>query len=161
MVGLVRLELTTSSSRTKRATNCAIARYLSAAILTEDGLAGKTWDGYAEAMTPTTQRIYQIVAKIPRGKVATYSDVARMAGIRSPRVVGNALHKNTDGKAVPCHRVVNAQGRVAPAYGFGGPGKQEAILKREGVTFSRVGNEKHPALVDLSRSHWKTSTKST
>lgn len=99
-----------------------------------------------------TQRIYAVVARIPRGRVATYGDVARRAGIRSPRVVGNALHKNTDGKAVPCHRVVNAQGRVAPAFAFGGPKGQEALLRKEGVIFTRPGTATRLALVDLAHS---------
>jgi O-6-methylguanine DNA methyltransferase len=81
-----------------------------------------------------TRRIYEAVKKIPKGKVATYADVAEMAGDRKmARAVGNALHKNPDPSTIPCHRVVNSKGELAGEYAFGGAWKQAQILESEGV----------------------------
>ncbi len=81
-----------------------------------------------------TRRIYEAVKKIPKGKAATYAQVAEMAGDRKmARAVGNALHKNPDPEHIPCHRVVNAKGELAGEYVFGGAWKQGEILKSEGV----------------------------
>lgn len=81
-----------------------------------------------------TKRIYEAVKKIPKGKVATYADVAEMAGNRKmARAVGNALHKNPDPSTIPCHRVVNSKGELAGEYAFGGALKQAQILESEGV----------------------------
>lgn len=81
------------------------------------------------------QRIYQVVSQIPRGKVMSYSDVAKAVGIKSARFVGTALHKNTDPEHVPCHRVVRQDGKLADQYAFGGRNIQEARLRHEGVVF--------------------------
>lgn len=94
-------------------------------------------------------RVYAAVASIPSGKVATYGQVAAMAGCPGgARAVGNAIHTNTDPVAVPCHRVVHADGSLGSNYGMGGPEVQLRRLEAEGVTFreSRCG----PARVDLS-----------
>jgi O-6-methylguanine DNA methyltransferase len=92
-----------------------------------------------------TKRIYEAVKKIPKGKVATYADVAEMAGDRKmARAVGNALHKNPDPSTIPCHRVVNSKGELAGEYAFGGAWKQAQILESEGV---EVANGK----VDLAK----------
>lgn len=81
-----------------------------------------------------TKRIYEAVKKIPKGKVATYADVAEMAGDRKmARAVGNALHKNPNPSTIPCHRVVNSKGELAGEYAFGGAWKQAQILESEGV----------------------------
>ena len=81
-----------------------------------------------------TKRIYEAVKRIPKGHVATYAQVAEMAGDRKmARAVGNALHKNPDPSTIPCHRVVNAKGELAGEYAFGGAWKQAEILKKEGV----------------------------
>lgn len=88
-------------------------------------------------VSPTCELVYDIVRKIPAGKVMSYGDVAKQAGLGSPRVVGNCLHKNPYPHSVPCHRVVNAQGRLAPAFAFGGPDRQRSLLEQEGVTFNR------------------------
>lgn len=81
-----------------------------------------------------TKRIYEAVKKIPKGQVATYADVAEMAGDRKmARAVGNALHKNPDPSTIPCHRVVNSKGELAGEYAFGGARKQAQILENEGV----------------------------
>lgn len=81
-----------------------------------------------------TKRIYEAVKKIPYGRVATYGQVAEMAGDRKmARAVGNALHKNPDPDGIPCFRVVNSKGMLAEAFVFGGINMQEELLKNEGV----------------------------
>lgn len=81
------------------------------------------------------ERVYKIVGKIPRGKVMTYGQIAEILGTRDARRVGQALHANTNGSSVPCHRVVNKDGRLAPGYAFGGPNEQRNRLVAEGVKF--------------------------
>lgn len=94
-------------------------------------------------------QIYQVVRQIPYGKVATYGQIARMAGNpRWARVVGYALHVNPDMNQIPCFRVVNREGRVSPAFAFGGANHQIALLQAEGVTFIEEG------YVDLKRHLW-------
>lgn len=79
-------------------------------------------------------RIYDAVRLIPLGKVATYGQIAAMAGNgNAARVVGNALHVNPSPGEIPCHRVVNARGRLAPGFAFGGSGEQKRLLESEGV----------------------------
>lgn len=88
----------------------------------------------------TFEKIYQVVKCIPKGKVATYGQVAFLAGNpRWARVVGYALHVNPDTSAIPCHRVVNREGRVAPAFAFGGQEVQRKLLEAEGVVFEPDG----------------------
>ena len=80
------------------------------------------------------ERVFEAVKLIPRGKVATYGDIAAVIGVSGgARAVGNALHTNTNGDIVPCHRVVAANGRLAPNYAFGGSGEQARRLTAEGV----------------------------
>lgn len=81
-----------------------------------------------------TKRIYEAVKKIPRGKVATYRQVAALAGNeKMARAVGNALHRNPEPGVIPCHRVVNAKGELADAFAFGGEQVQEKLLQAEGI----------------------------
>jgi len=81
-----------------------------------------------------TKRIYEAVKKIPRGKVATYAQVAAMAGNpKMCRAVGNALHKNPDPDGTPCYRVVNAKGELAGAFAFGGADVQANLLRADGI----------------------------
>lgn len=81
-----------------------------------------------------TKRIYEAVKKIPKGKVATYAQVAAMAGNeKMSRAVGNALHKNPTPGIIPCHRVVDSKGNLAGAFAFGGLDVQAKLLKDEGV----------------------------
>ena len=85
--------------------------------------------------------IYDVVRTIPAGRVATYGQVAALAGNpRWARVVGYALHNNPFPGEIPCHRVVNRQGRTAPGFAFGGPGIQRQMLESEGVTFEDDGS---------------------
>ena len=81
------------------------------------------------------ERVYAVVKKIPPGKVMTYGQIAEMIGTKDARRVGQALHANPDGSKVPCHRVVNRDGRLAPGYAFGGPNEQRNKLLAEGVKF--------------------------
>ena len=79
-----------------------------------------------------TEKVYAVVAKIPRGKVMTYGEVARRAGNpRAARAVGNIMHNNPDTKRVPCHRVVRLDGTPG-GYARGTP-RKIAILRREGA----------------------------
>ena len=81
-----------------------------------------------------TERIYEAVRKIPRGKVATYGQIAQMAGNRKmARAVGNALNRNPDHDLIPCHRIVNAKGELSGAFAFGGAVAQAALLEAEGI----------------------------
>ncbi len=82
------------------------------------------------------ERVYREVRSIPRGKVTTYGKVAKTVGI-GPRQVGQILHKNPDGKATPCHRVVRSDGKLAEGYAFGGEFKQRERLTEEGIVFVR------------------------
>ena len=89
----------------------------------------------------TFNRIYAVVKQIPRGKVATYGQVARLAGNpRWARVVGYALHVNPDPDGIPCYRVVNRDGRPSPAFAFGGFQEQVYLLEKDGVEFNSDGN---------------------
>lgn len=109
------------------------------------------------------ERVYEIVKMVPVGKVTTYGNIALRLSLDSardkrsgpfgsrinisPRTIGWALHANCDPN-VPCHRVVNKDGRLAPGYTFGGPNEQRNRLLAEGVTFL------DKAHVDLSKCLW-------
>ncbi|HJV64209.1 MAG TPA: MGMT family protein [Geomonas sp.] len=105
------------------------------------------------ALKPSTYRdIYAVVARIPRGRVATYGQIARLAGLpRSARFVGYALSALTD-KSIPWHRVVNAQGEISlRSDGDEGGELQRLRLEGEGVLFDRHGR------IDLKRYLWDPS----
>ena len=85
------------------------------------------------------KRVYEAVRQIPRAS----------------RVVGYALHCNPQPGVIPCHRVVNREGRVAPAFAFGGPGVQQAMLEAEGIVFDE------PGYVNLKRYRWNGETHET
>ena len=96
------------------------------------------------------EKIYGVVCQIPKGRVATYGQVAMLAGNpRWARVVGYALHQNPYPGVVPCHRVVTREGRLAKTFAFGGEQVQRDLLEGEGVTFTDDGR------VDLSVYGWK------
>ena len=84
--------------------------------------------------------VYAILKTIPTGKVITYGQVAERLGNRNlARTVGNILHDNPDPANIPCHRVVNAKGKVAEHYAFGGADAQRAKLEAEGIVFEQNG----------------------
>ena len=79
-------------------------------------------------------KVYSIVRKIPKGKVATYGQIAALCGSpKASRIVGSALHHNPEPVTVPCHRVVNRFGMLAPEFAFGGKEVQRKLLESEGV----------------------------
>ena len=91
-------------------------------------------------MTEFQERVYRAVERIPKGRVAPYSEVARAAlSPRAARAIGNILHNNPFFGIVPCHRVVHADGALADAFAFGGEGVQRQMLESEGVTFTEDG----------------------
>ncbi|HVZ66652.1 MAG TPA: MGMT family protein [Patescibacteria group bacterium] len=90
------------------------------------------------------EQVYVLVRKIPKGKVSTYGIIGKKLNM-SPRVIGYALHANPDSSLTPCHRVVNRDGRVAPGYAFGGPGRQREMLEAEEIEFT------DPTHIDLQK----------
>ena len=95
------------------------------------------------------ERVYEYVKTVPQGKVVTYGQVAAAIGApRCARQVGWALHVNPEPGVIPCHRVVNREGRLAPAFAFGGEAVQASLLEAEGVEV--VGG-----YVDLNKYRWE------
>jgi O-6-methylguanine DNA methyltransferase len=93
--------------------------------------------------------VYEIVAQIPAGKVMTYGQIAMFVGSPgSARRVGQAMYHAPEYLGLPCHRVINSKGELAPAHVFGGEGKQRDMLMQEGVCFKPNGT------VDLKQSLW-------
>lgn len=97
----------------------------------------------------TFDKIYDVVREIPEGKVASYGQIAELAGNRRwARVVGYALHVNPEPGVIPCHRVVTFDGYPSKAFVFGGVNKQIELLENEGILFE---NEK----IDMKKYQWK------
>ena len=97
----------------------------------------------------TFEKIYEQVRKIPEGKVATYGQIAMLAGNpRWSRVVGYALHNIPKPGVIPCHRVVKKDGSLTPAFAFGGENVQRDLLLSEGVIFT----DEHT--VDMEKCQW-------
>ena len=95
-------------------------------------------------------KVYFHVKQIPYGKVATYGQIARLAGNpRMARQVGWALHQNPEPGVIPCHRVVNRAGVLSGAFAFGGEDAQRMLLESEGV-------EVNGGCVDLSVYRWES-----
>ena len=96
------------------------------------------------------EKVYDVVKLIPTGKVATYGQIARLCGNnRMSRQVGWALHVNPQPYIVPCHRVVNRNGRLAPSFAFGGEEIQKQLLLAEGVQFA------DEYTVDMNKCLWQ------
>lgn len=91
-------------------------------------------------------RVYEVVAKIPKGKVTTYGHIAEVCGIKSSaRTVGWALNGAKE-SGLPCHRVVNRQGLLTGKFHFGSSDLMEDLLRSEGIEFDdkgRVNLKKH------------------
>ncbi len=106
------------------------------------------------------EKVYQVVRKIPVGKVTTYGRVAKVVGTM-PRVVGFALHVSpyefTAGgaKAVPCHRVVTKEGMLAESFAFGGAHEQKMRLQAEGVRVLEKRIDGASRLVVDKKSFWE------
>lgn len=91
-------------------------------------------ESYELVTDSPSRRIYEVVKRIPKGHVATYGQVAAMAGEpKMARAVGNALHRNPDPEHIPCFRVVNAKGELSGSFAFGGAVAQERLLREEGI----------------------------
>lgn len=91
----------------------------------------------AEKISDIYRRIYDAVLSIPYGRVATYGQIAEMAGNRYyARAVGNALHRNPSPDIIPCYRVVNAKGFLSKSFAFGGIEEQQRLLESEGIEVS-------------------------
>ena len=94
--------------------------------------------------------VYNEVKKIPKGKVATYGQIALLCGSpRASRAVGYALHFNPKPGIIPCHRVVNRFGKLAPRFAFGGIESQKELLLAEGVYVDENDT------VDLNKYRWR------
>lgn len=125
-------------------------------VRTGPGASSPSWIGGATRPTsPTWKRIYDVVRRIPRGKVATYGQVSALAGFaHAPRLAGYALHALPEGTPVPWHRVVAAGGRLSLArLSASSALTQRMRLEREGVGFDPRGR------VRLERYGWKTKRK--
>jgi len=102
------------------------------------------------------ETVYKVARRVPRGRVATYGQISdelrrQNSAIKyriTPRIVGFALHANHNSR-IPCHRVVNRNGRIAESYVFGGAQEQRRRLEGEGIEFM---NEKH---IDLENFLWR------
>jgi methylated-DNA-protein-cysteine methyltransferase-like protein len=98
--------------------------------------------------------IYHIVRQIPRGRVATYGQVAQLAGLPGhARQVGYALHALPSGTTVPWHRVVNAAGGISLRAASGAELSQRMLLEREGIRFNGRGR------LSLARVRWQPRAK--
>ena len=105
--------------------------------------------------TSTHEKILDVVRRIPRGRVATYGQIAGLAGlIRQPRLVGYALHALQPGTKVPWHRVINARGMVSVRSRGTGANTQRTLLEREGIRFDARGR------ISLERYRWQPKRRS-
>ncbi len=93
--------------------------------------------------------VFAYLLTVPRGKVVTYAQIgAHLGNPKLARVVGNILHRNPDEQVFPCYKVVNAKGRLAPSFAFGGIGEQKKRLEAEGI-------EVVDDTVDLMKYQWR------
>ena len=103
----------------------------------------------SRAPSQLRDRIYAVIARIPHGRVATYGQIAALAGApQHARQVGYALYDTPSGTTLPWHRVINARGEVSPRSEPGWEGLQRRLLEAEGVEFRR-------GRVDLDRYRWE------
>jgi methylated-DNA-protein-cysteine methyltransferase related protein len=102
---------------------------------------------------PTYERIYEAVRQIPRGKVATYGQIAKIVERCTPRMVGYAMAALRGRTDVPWQRVINAKGEVSPRSGGDGAVRQRRLLEKEGIRFDRQGR------VDFKKYRWKNRGK--
>jgi methylated-DNA-protein-cysteine methyltransferase-like protein len=100
-------------------------------------------------MTGQHERIYAVARLIPRGRVATYGQIAAIAGRCTPRMVGYAMASLPAGSDVPWHRVINSRGMISLSPDGEGYEVQRALLESEGVVFDASGR------TDLALFGWK------
>ena len=100
-------------------------------------------------MSEFLQRVYEIVARIPRGKVVTYGQIAAALGDpRQARTVGWALYSTPEWLDIPWHRVVNSSGGISTRHTIGGLNIQRKLLEDEGIVFNKDGR------LNLKRYRW-------
>lgn len=98
-----------------------------------------------------SQKVYELLRTVPKGKVVTYGQLAKMAGnAKAARAVGMIMAKNPNAPVVPCHRVIASDGSLHGYSGEGGVSTKKKMLLSEGVVF--IGDK-----VDLSQSVWNPS----
>jgi methylated-DNA-protein-cysteine methyltransferase-like protein len=107
----------------------------------------------AKGKSPTRdESIWSVVRRIPRGRVATYGQVAELAGLEGhARQAGYALHNLPEGSSVPWHRVINAKGEISPRSAGDSHELQRMLLTAEGVVIDARGR------MDLKRFRWKVA----
>ncbi|HET8626710.1 MAG TPA: MGMT family protein [Thermomicrobiales bacterium] len=106
--------------------------------------------GDAGARSAFYERVFAIVARIPRGRVTTYGRIADAIGTpRAARMVGWALHACPPELQLPCHRVINRHGELSGGWNWGHPDVMRGLLEAEGVEFDAAGR------VDLRRFGWQ------
>lgn len=99
------------------------------------------------------EEVYEVVKKIPEGKVATYGQIAKIIKRpRSAKIVGWALHSNPYPGIVPCHRVVNRNGELSGGFAFGGKEIQRKMLENERIKFEEDG------IINLKKYLWNPET---
>lgn len=99
------------------------------------------------------EKIYALVRKVPRGRVASYGQIARLVDRCTPRMVGYAMAAVPEGSGIPWHRIINRQGRVSPRSAGDGSLAQKALLESEGISFDAAGR------VDLEKVGWRGTGK--
>ncbi len=104
-----------------------------------------------EAAPVGHERIYVVVKRIPKGKVATYGQIARITGRCTARMVGYAMAALPEGSRVPWQRVINSQGMISARSHSDGDVRQRVLLEKEGVKFDEKGR------VDLKVFQWQPS----
>src|SRR5436190_1739372 len=101
-------------------------------------------------MKITYNEIYEVIARIPSRRVATYGQIAELAGIPGqPRRIGYALSALSEDSDIPWHRVINAKGMISLRCGSGPDKLQRRLLKQEGLVFDSSGR------IDLARFKWR------
>lgn len=105
---------------------------------------------YGKIMMNFSNRVYEYVKTVPKGKVVSYGQVALAIGApRASRQVGWALHANPMPGIVPCHRVVFKNGSLCKGFAFGGESAQRALLQEEGIVFRADGT------IDMQQYRWQ------